>query len=321
LEAFSGLELLTSMWFPARRTEVVLLSHLVGCSLMVPGFLLLLPPTYRENKWISIPLILGFATPLPIFGPGLVLLFSQYILKLERIQKQETDYFFGDRQYASGTEQSAGNSLTRSLIEHLRSPDIEVRRDAILAARRLDFKSAIPILRMAQQDSDEQVRIFARNTLGQITETLEGSLKAIEGTALSPQQRLDRVMYVAEEFRDYVELGLIAEGSKKSHLEKVITLLLQSSAAEPENEKILCLLLKFCILARDIDQAKIHLLALKKLAPTPDVTLPWELELYFEERDWQRLSEMLTTIQRSHSQDPHLMKVYNFWHQKAYPAA
>lgn len=316
LESFAGFELLTSACFPAHPAQVVLLSHFAACGILAPGFLLLLPPTYRRDKWISILLILGFSTPLPIVGPGLVLLFSQYILKLDRLDKLDSNYYFGDRQYSSGTEQSAGNSLTRSLIEHLRSPDIEVRRNAILAARRLDFKSAIPILRLAQQDSDEQVRIFARNTLGQITETLEGSLKAIERPDLNPQQQLDRVMFVAEQFRDYVELGLITEGSRKFYLDKVIRLLSQSLAAEPGNEKVLCLLLKFCILARYIDQAKTHLIALKKLAPDPDVTLPWELELYFEDRDWQSLSEMLTTIRRSHSQDPQLMKAYNFWHQK-----
>ncbi len=316
LEGFAGFELLTSACFPAHPAQVVLLTHFGACGLLAPGFLLLLPTTYRRDKWISILLILGLSAPLPIVGPGLVLLFSLYILKLDRLHKFESNYYFGDRQYASGTEQSAGNSLTRSLIEHLRSPDIEVRRNAIMAAQRLDFKSAIPILRLAQQDSDEQVRIFARNTLGQITETLEGSLKAIESPDLSRQQQLDRLMFVAEEFRDYVELGLITEGSRKSYLGQVIRLLSQSLAAEPENEKVLCLLLKFCILARCIGQAKTHLVALKKLTADPDVTLRWELELDFEDRNWQALSEMLTTIRRSHSRDPQLMRAYKFWHQK-----
>jgi hypothetical protein len=316
LEALASFELLTPACFPAHATQVVLLSHFAACVILAPGFLLLLPPTYRSAKWISLLLILGLSTPLPIVGPGLVLLFSQYILKLELLHKLEPNYYFGDRQYSSGTEHSAGNSLTRSLIQHLRSPDIEVRRDAILAARRLDFNSALPILRLAQQDSDEQVRIFARNTLGQITETLEGSLKAIGSQDLNARQCLDRVMFVAEQFHDYVELGLIAEGNRKFRMDQVIGLLSQSLAAEPDNQRVLCLLLKFCLLTRDIDQAKAHLMALKKLAPDPDVTLPWELELHFEGRDWQSLSEKLTAIRRSHSQDPRLMKVYNFWHEK-----
>jgi len=294
-----------------------LLSHFAACGILAPGFVLLLPPPCRKDKWTSMLLILGLSAPMPIVGPGLVLLLSQYILKLDRRHKPESNYYFGDRQYSSATEQSAGNSLTRSLLDHLRSPEVEVRRNAILAASRLDFKSAIPILRLAQQDSDEQVRIFARNTLGQITETLEGSLKAIESPDLNPQQQLDRVMFVAEQFPEYVELGLITEGSRQFHLDRVIRLLSQSLAAEPDNEKVLCLLLKFCILARYIDQAKTYLIALKKLAPGPDVTLRWELELYFEDRDWQSLSEMLTTIRRSHSPDPQLMKAYKFWHPKA----
>ena len=316
LESFAGFELLTSARFPDHPTQAVLLSHFAACGILAPGFLLLLPPTYRKDKWISLLLILGLSTPLPIVGPALVLLFSLYILKLDHFHKLEADYYFGDRQFSSGTEQSTGNSLTRSLIEHLRSPDIEVRRNAVLAAKRLDFKSAIPILRMAQQDGDEQVRIFARNTLGQITEALEVSLKAMEDPDFNPQQHLDRVMFVAEEFRDYVELGLATEGGRKSHLDRLIRLLSQSLAVEPANQKVLCLLLKFSILGRYIDQARTYLISLKKLAPSPEVTLPWELELHFESRDWQSLSERLTTIRRSHSQDPHLMKIYNFWHQK-----
>lgn len=315
LESFAGVELLTAACFPDHPIHSVLLSHFAACGIMAPGFLLLLPPSYRKDKWISLLLILGLSIPLPIVGPALVLLFSQYILKLDHRHNLESDFHFGDRQYASGTEQSAGNSLTRSLIEHLRSPDVEVRRNAVLAAKRLDFKSAIPVLRMAQQDSDEQVRIFARNTLGQITETLEGSLKAMDDPEFNPQQHLDRVMFVAEQFRDYVELGLATEGGRKSHLDKLIRLLSQSLAVESSNEKVLCLLLKFCILARYIDQARTYLITLNKLAPGPEVTLPWELELHFESRDWQSLSERLTTIRRTHSQDPHLMKIYNFWHQ------
>lgn len=316
LESFAGFELLTSACFPDHPTQAVLLGHFAACGILAPGFLLLLPPSYRKHRWVSLLLILGLSTPLPIVGPALVLLFAQYILKLDHHLKPESDYYFGDRQFSSGTEQSTGNSLTRSLIEHLRSPDIEVRRNAVLAARRLDFKSAIPILRMAQQDGDEQVRIFARNTLGQITEALEGSLKAMEDPNFNPQQHLDRVMFVAEQFRDYVELGLATEGGKKTHLDRLIRLLSQTLDVEADNEKVLCLLLKFCILARYIDQARTYLIALKKLAPSPGVTLPWELELHFESRDWQSLSERLTTIRRSHSQDPHLMKIYNFWHQR-----
>ena len=316
LESFAGFDLLTASWFPDHSIRRVLLTHFAACGILAPGFLLLLPPSYRKDKWISLLLILGLSAPLPIAGPALVLLFTQYILKLNHRHKLDSAYYFGDRQFSSGTEQSTGNSLTRSLIEHLRSPDIEVRRNAVLAARRLDFKSAIPILRMAQQDGDEQVRIFARNTLGQITEALEVSLKSMEDPNFNPQQHLDRVMFVAEQFRDYVELGLATEGGKRAHLDRLIRLLSQLLAADPGNEKALCLLLKFCILARHIEQARSHLVTLKKLASNPEVTLPWELELHFESRDWQSLSERLTTIRRSHSQDPHLMKIYNFWHQK-----
>jgi HEAT repeats len=315
LESMAGFELLRPTFFPAHPTLVVLLSHLVACGLLTPGFLLLLPPAYRRDKGISIMLILGLAAPLPVVGPGLVLLFSQYLLKLDRLPKLDSSYFFGDRQYSSGANQSVGNSLTRSLLVHLRSPNVEVRRNAVLAARQLDFSSAIPILRLAQQDSDEQVRIFARNTLGQITETLEGSLKAMESPNLNPQQKLDRVLFVGEAFRAYVELGLMTEGNRKSHMDKLIGLLSQSLTAEPDNEKLLCLLLKFCLRAGDIDQARIHLRALQKLAPSPDVTLPWELALCFEDRDWPSLKEMLTSLRRNHSQDPQLMKIYNFWRQ------
>jgi hypothetical protein len=316
LEGLVGFELLTSAWFPAHSTRVVVIGHLVACAVLAPGFLLLLPASYRKDKWISLLLISGLSASLPLVGPALVVLLTQYVFKLDHGHKLESNYFFGDRQHTSGTEQSSGNSLTRSLIEHLRSPDVEVRRNAVLAARRLDFRSAIPILRLGQQDGDEQVRIFARNTLGQITESLEGSLNAMESPDFNPQQHLDRVMFIAEQFRDYVELGLVTEGGRKAHLDRLIRLLSQLLVVEPANERVLCLLLKFCILARYIDQAGTYLVALKKLAPRPDVILPWELELYFEARNWQLLSELLTTIRRSHSQDPPLMKIYNFWHQK-----
>ena len=121
----------------------MLLSHLAACLVLVPGFLLLLPSPYRKDKWLSLLLIVGLSAPLPLVGPGLVLLFTQYILKMDRLHKLESNYFFGDRQYASGTELNAGNSLTRSLIEHLRSPEIEVRRNAILAALSL---AIMPVL-------------------------------------------------------------------------------------------------------------------------------------------------------------------------------
>src|SRR6185295_6558106 len=80
LEAFAAVELLTPHFFPARQTGLVLLSHFAACAVFVPGFLLLLPAGYQQDKWISIPLILGLSTTLPVLGPLLVYIFGHHIL-------------------------------------------------------------------------------------------------------------------------------------------------------------------------------------------------------------------------------------------------
>ncbi len=316
LETWAGSHLLASAPLPVDQIQTVLLGHLAACGVLLPGFLLLLPPAYRRSKWIASGLVLGFSVSLPFVGPGLVLLVSQWILKLERQRKLAPDYYFGDRQFFSGSAQSPGDGPPRSLIGHLRSPDVEVRRKAILAAAQLHSQSAIPILRLAQKDSDEQVRIFARNTLSQIAATLEDCLKTMDRANLSPQQRLDRAVFVAERFRDYVELGLISESARNPHFTKVIRLLSESLSAEPDNKNILRHLIRFCIQGRFLEQARTHLSALKRLSPDPAMTLSWELELCFEDRDWPSLGEKLGHIRRSHSQDPELMRIYNFWHRR-----
>ena len=91
-------------------------------------------------------------------------------------------------------------------------------------------------------------------------------------------------MFIAEEFRDYVELGLITEGTENPP-GQVIRLLCRISGCRAENEEVLCMCSKFCILARRHPQAKTHLVVFKKLAPVPDVTLPVGIGTHFEDRD------------------------------------
>ena len=181
--------------------------------LFSPVFLHLLPPSYCQEKWLSLLLLLGFSITLPLVGLLLAFAYAQLIVRLRPAHNLDRKYYFGDTPYLTDRKDKATFSkTTHSIVEILNSPNTETRRKAILAVRNLDLPSAIPILRRAQEDTDEQVRIFARNVLTQIIVDLESALKMIEAEGVESESGVDQVIYVIERYHELVDLGLISEG-------------------------------------------------------------------------------------------------------------
>jgi hypothetical protein len=302
---------------PALR---VVLLHFAACAFFAPGLLALVPSGNRLEKSVALLLIFGFSCALPVLGPALALGFSQLIRRLPPATGLEKRFYFGENPYLTDpNERAAFDKTTRSIIEILNSPNTEARRKAILAVRSLSLQAAVPILRHAQQDNDEQVRIFARNSLAQIIAALESALKSVEGKLLESEQGIERMTYVIEQYHQFVELGLISEGTRTIYLTQALSVLNKIHEREPANEKILCLLVKYCISNNRLNEARQRVAKLKELSRDSASTLPWELEISFVDRDWRALHTVLEKLRREHQQDPRLRELYAFWFQRQQP--
>jgi hypothetical protein len=300
----------------SHRFWIVLL-HFAACGLLAPLFSGLLPSSSRPEKRLSLLLIFGFSSTLPVVGPLLVLAFTQLIRRLHPASDFEKNFYFGDNPYLTApNEKAALDKTTHSIVEILNSANTENRRKAILAVRNLNLQAAIPILRHAQEDSDEQVRIFARSLLTRIMADLESSLKMVEGKTLQSEQAVERMIYVVERYHQFVELGLISERNRKIYLDKAILLLTEVHQRQPADEKILCLLLKYCISNGRIKDARKYLGKLREVNCGAADTVPWELEIAFIGRDWQAFQALLEKLKEDHSRDPKFRELYSFWSQR-----
>jgi hypothetical protein len=86
-------------------------------------------------------------------------------------------------------------------------------------------------------------------------------------------------------------------------------------ARQPDDAKSLCLALKLYLLDTQMDKAADSLQRLKQIAPGPDITLPWELQINYQTRDWPALHEVLGYLERQCYNDPQFRKIYEFWRE------
>ncbi len=312
-EAAAVLELagrLDSGWPPALA---VLAFHGGACLLFAPWFLSFLPTPSQVDKLIGLLLILGFSLCFPVLGPlmtGALLV----LLRRARPHRQvQGKYYFGDDAAFAGGNEGVHEKITRSIIDILNHADTEARRRAILAVKQIPVTAAIPILRQAQQDSDVQVAIFAKNLLNHIVEGLEESLQALQKESLDSEESAERFIHLANRYEDLVELGLVSASTRQEYHNRAIQLLAQQHEREPLNEKVLCLLVKFALKNNDLARAQSCLELLKNTTRDPEAVLPWELELTFARRDWERLATLLDRLKSNPLSTSRFRRLLEFW--------
>lgn len=204
-----------------------------------------------------------------------------------------------------------------SIAEILRGPDPASRRNAILAVKELDVRAALPLLRKGLQDSDEQVRIFAQNSLSDLLEKFESRIKALEARSQSHPTDVAAAVGLAEQYFELVYLEVAGDEETSDHLlGKAMAILDRAARQSPENPRVALLQLRYALRQRDREAARAALERVKTLQVDEQVLLPWETELAFIERDWSAVKRLLARFSEKRFVNPRVEALAEYWRVK-----
>ena len=302
-----------ALFAAAQSVAQVLLWHIASVLVSVPGWRGLFPVGYAKSGWTFTALVVGLAGTLPAVG-FLLLAGLRVMLALRVAQRPDQRYILGTRRYL--TEETAGEiagESPRSIIEILHGASPKARRNAILALRDVEPKKALPLLQKAIQDSDEQVRLLAQTQFNRIIAGLELAIKQLEAELAHPPRPLSKLLHLAEQYHELVYLGLSSEETQKIHLDRAIELLREAAPHAPDNPAVPFLMMRCFLKNEDVAQARVCLKQLQSRGWGKELTVGWEAEIHFLERDWAALGRCLRQLQATPSTAPALRETVEFW--------
>lgn len=291
---------------------IVLGVHVVG-ALLWGGALL---QQGSDRIWSPGALAAAFALMIP-GGGWLLALAVERIVASEPPKREKRPLLVWRDRKVRNNFQFAGNFGPRSSVaEILRGPDPASRRNAILAVKDLDVRSALPLLRKGLQDSDEQVRIFAQNSLSELLEKFESKIKALEARSQSSPTDVAAAIGLAEQYFELVYLEVAGDDETSAHmLGQAIEILDRAAREAPRNSRVGLLQLRYALRQRNLEAARSALHRVRALKVDEQVVLPWEAELAFLERDWKAVQELLSRFVAKGFVNPRIESIAKFWNR------
>ena len=309
---FEGLAVM-SLFAPEPSAGPVVLWHLAAVCVSVRCWRGMFPPEYANAGWTFGALVVGLAGAFPV-GGFLLLAGLRWVLALRVAQRSDQRYHLGTRQYltVAAVEELTSES-PQSIIEILHGASPKARRNAILALRDVEPRKALPLLQKAIQDSDEQVRLSAQTQFNKIIAGLELAIKQLEADLARGPHTAGRLQHLAEQYHELVYLGLSSDETKKIHLDRAIELLEEAARLAPDAPGIPFLMMRCFLKNGDVPRARKCLQQLQARGWGRELTIGWEAEIHFLERDWAALGKCLRQLQTTPSTPAALRETVEFW--------
>jgi hypothetical protein len=268
----------------------------------------------NRNGWLIGLLLFPFAAVFPLLGPLIAAALTIMLCRIEPVQEEPEPVITEDEGEWETTEASGKPAIRHSLLDILNGTDPAARRKAILSTRYMAPKGVIPILRRALQDSDEQVRLYAQNILVKIIKAEEAKLRTLEQSLRQDPENFRLTVHLAEQYHEFVYLSLATDPEmQRFYMDKAVGLLKKADALKPDTPHVLWLLLKYALKIKDAATAKVYVQKLRQLGSQLELIGPWELEVYFIERNWQGFEQLLGRLRSCHYVDPKVNRLLEFW--------
>ncbi|MCF3651880.1 HEAT repeat domain-containing protein [Synoicihabitans lomoniglobus] len=257
------------------------------------------------------------ALVIPVFGWLVSAAFTSLMwMKMPRTRGRSL-LVWSDRNLRMETDLQTVPGSQESIAEILRGPHIQARRNAILAVKDLDPSSALPLLRKGLQDSDEQVRIFAQNSLSTLMEGFEAGIKQLERRLAEAPTELATVVGLAEQYFELVYLDVAGDEETSAHLlGKAADLLARAAAQAPDDRRICLLRLRYALRRRDVAMAGTLLAQIDQDPADEQMLLPWRAELAFQMRDWSGVRRILKRFAEAGYVNTRIEALARFWRVK-----
>lgn len=298
--------------FPTWRGPM---AHVVACAVLVVGLSGMAPASLRVQRGWVVAFLFGLSLVMPGMGPLLAIAIIWSLRRVHPPEDRSRAYHLGlDELRWQETAGKTSEDIRASIMEMLSKSSAESRRKAVLALRGLKPENAIPILLKAMRDTDEHVRIYAQGLLEKIIASIENALKRMEQEIEQGKQSPKKLAAMAERYHEMVYLGLVATGNQQTYLDHAIVLMRWAVEVDPHNQTLWFGLLKYALKNQRHDIVQEALAHLKELKYSPEQVTPWELELYFQKREWQAFHDTLETLAKN-PLSPVMQNVKSFWFQ------
>ena len=294
----------------------VLLHHGVASLMFGIGFLLLSPESLRSIPWVGRFFVLTVISLLcPVLGG--VLLFSSFLIfrYFYASQEAEIKYIGEDEIFAMDEEFDPSHiAASTSIVSVLNQDDEEMRRNAALALRKCEPKFAIPILKRAMQDSDEEVRIYCLNIFNGYSDALEKSIRVLQNRRLRKGSNVEVLQAIADKYSEQVYVGVFEDEQEEIFtLKKAEECLSEALALEADNQDILLRFIKVGVRTGSLEKASECLVKLYEVGFPRELLITWEAELAYLKRDWKETRKVLFSVNEESDVDNSVLELQGFW--------
>ncbi len=199
------------------------------------------------------------------------------------------------------------------VVRHANDP--ERRLQAVLASRQLPGRESVPILKFALKDPIDDVRLLAYSLLDRMELDINARIKRLLDSLKESEEGSRGHLYfkLAHEYWELAYAGL-AHGEVMGHLlSQVRENAEHGLELDPGNSQLHLLLGRLHLKTQDLDSASFHLQRAIECGFPQNAIAPYEAELAFAYRDFDRVRERLRATDPTRLMTRPLREVATSW--------
>lgn len=205
---------------------------------------------------------------------------------------------------------------SRGFVEQLRySTDNDDLYQKVLSSSNIRNSISVSVLREAVTHSDERIRLTAYQILDRKVNEINAEIQRLEARANSGGFGSQGITWL-QIANNYWELLTLERGdavARKQLLKKAIHAATQCVAQDPKNRNAHLVLGRVCLENREYDLAAAALQQSLKLGMPRDKVVPYLAEVAFGRREFQKVRQLLASLDDAFKQYPPLKQVVEYW--------
>jgi tetratricopeptide (TPR) repeat protein len=290
-----------------------LAAHGLGVALLAPALLHIVSPGRAPARGEAL-FVLVQCLFLPLLGPLLLGLVHGVVVRLPRFREAAGEFIVHRTARGENVTGRLEAPLEAPLLDLLRELDVEHRRRVVLSVSSLDPARAIPILREALRDPDEEVRLFAYGVLSRHEDHLNRQILALQAApATTSAERAAAAARLGDLYHEFCYLGLAGTQLQRFYLERAAAAYADALALDPEQPRVELKRARVHIRLRDPERAEEALVAAIVGGLPVAETMPWQAEIYFLRGELNLMRGMLQALRREPAIPDRMRRVAAYW--------
>lgn len=307
------------------RSDVLLSLVAHACIACAAGLLLrdVMPPFVRATRsevTVFVALVAAFVPIVGIAGLAGALMFGLSEFRDARAEPwQVLEPVSRDDEQPPRQRRAISAAEVSAALRQRTSQAAEFRMQAVLSIRQLPPRIGVALLKMAQSDPSDEVRLYAFSRLERMRDDLEKQIKQMSSSLETIEER-DKArinLRLAECYWELAYLGL-AEGAvlehalKSAHRHAAIACELRPQHAAAE-----FFLGRILIFMREAERAAVAFQRAIAAGYPRVKVLPYLAECAFYRRDFRSVRHLLRELDGSSPENIFFRPVMRFWHEHA----